>query len=101
MDKKLLKIIDYYGVKHQQRKLAEEVLELEEAITVHELKETVSYEIPLTEIVGTREHIIEELADVMVLLTQFKEYYQIDGKDILDVMKKKIDRQIQRMEEWG
>ena len=99
MDEKLLKIIDYYGVQHQQRKLAEEFLELEEAITVHELKETVSYEIPLTEIVGTREHIIEELADVMVLLTQFKEYYQIDGNEILDVMKKKIDRQLQRMQE--
>lgn len=50
----LLKIIKHYGVNAQQRKLAEEVFELQEAITTHELKNSVSYEIPLTELTNIK-----------------------------------------------
>ena len=38
MKKDLLKTISHYGVNAQQRQLAEEVFELQEAITTHELK---------------------------------------------------------------
>lgn len=38
MKNDLLKIILHYGVNAQQRQLAEEVFELQEAITTHELK---------------------------------------------------------------
>ena len=98
-EEKLLKIINHYGVNHQQRKLQEEIFELQEAITTHELKKSVEYEIPLTEIIGTKEHITEELADCLVVLFQFKEYYEIDKKDIIKVMNEKIDRTIKGMEE--
>ena len=91
----LLKIIMHYGVNAQQRQLAEEVFELQEAITTHELKNSVSYEIPITEIVETREHIAEEIADVLVLLFQFNEYY---GLDIISkIMDNKIKRQLERI----
>lgn len=96
---KLLKIINTYGANNQQRKFLEEVGELLEAITVHELKKSVEYEIPLTEIIGTKEHIAEEIADVAVILLQFKEHYHIDGNDILRIMNEKIDRQLNRIEE--
>ena len=98
MKEDLLKIIKHYGVNAQQRKLAEEVFELQEAITTHELKNGVSYEIPLTELTNTKEHIAEEIADVMVLLNQFKDYYNIPGETLLVFMKGKIDRQLERIQ---
>ena len=94
---KLLKIINHYGVNNQQRKLAEEVFELQEAIINYELKASVEYEIPLTEITGSKEHIAEEIADCMVLLSQFKEYYGISEKELQEVTKCKIERQLERI----
>ena len=97
MEKKLKQTINHYGVNNQQRKLQEEVFELQEAITIHELKKSVEYEIPLTEIIGTKEHITEEIADVMVMLEQFKFYYGIEDMDVKEIMIKKIDRQLERI----
>ena len=93
----LLKIIMHYGVNAQQRQLAEEVFELQEAITTHELKNGVSYEIPLTEIVETKEHIAEEIADVAVMLKQFQYHYEIENEFILALIKGKVDRQLARI----
>ena len=97
MKNDLLKIISHYGVNAQQRQLAEEVFELQEAITTHELKNSVSYEIPLTELTDTKEHIAEEIADVMVLLNQFKAYYNIPNETILVFMRGKVNRQLERI----
>lgn len=97
MKEDLLKIIKHYGVNAQQRQFAEEVFELQEAITQHELKESVSYEIPLTELTDTREHIAEEIADVMIMLNQFKAYYGIPNETILVFMRGKVDRQLERI----
>ena len=41
MEKKLLQIINYYGIRSQQRKLNEEVFELIEAINVYEEQKVV------------------------------------------------------------
>lgn len=97
MKEDLLKIINHYGVNAQQRQFAEEVFELQEAITTHELKNSVSYEIPITEIVETREHIAEEIADVMIMLNQFKIYYGIPNETILVFMRGKVNRQLERI----
>lgn len=91
MEEKLLKIINHYGVDNQQRKLAEEVFELNEAIINAEF-------LPFKDKKDI-DHIAEEIADVAVMLLQFKEYYHIDGNDILKIMNAKIDRQLKRMEE--
>lgn len=98
MKNNLLKIIKHYGINHQQRKLEEEVFELQEAITIHELKQSVEYDIPLTEIVGSKEHITEELADVLMLLGQIIHYYDIEVSDIEKNMEYKIMRQLKRIE---
>ena len=90
MKNNLLKIIKHYGINHQQRKLEEEVFELQEAITIHELKQSVEYDIPLTEIVGSKEHI--------TLLGQIIHYYDIDKKEIKKFLKYKIERQLGRIE---
>ena len=96
----LLKIIKHYGINHQQKKLEEEVFELQEAITTHELKQSVEYDIPLTEIVGTKEHIAEELADVMVILEQIKLYYEISSEEITKIFWSKVERQLGRISKW-
>ena len=94
----LLKIISFYGVLPQLKHFNSEIFELQEAIINHELKKSVEYEIPLTEIIGTREHIIEEIADVLVMLKQFQYYYGIEDKDIKKIMEFKINRQLERIE---
>ena len=99
MKEDLLKIIEHYGVNNQLRQFNEECFELIEAIVTHELKSSVEYEIPLTEIVGTKEHIAEEIADVMVMLEQFKLYYDISSEEITDIFWSKVDRQLKRIEE--
>ena len=100
MKEDLLKIIKHYGINSQQRKLEEEVFELQEAITTHELKQSVEYDIPLTEIVGTKEHIVEELADVMVILEQIKLYYEISSEQITKIFWSKVERQLGRISKW-
>ena len=77
------KIINHYGVNAQLKKLTEEVYEFEEAVLEKHNKE----------------HITEEIADIFVILQQFKEKYNIDLAEINKVMKNKVDRQLKRMEE--
>ena len=80
---KYLKIIEYYGVNVQLKQLNEEVYEFEESVLEKHNKE----------------HITEEIADILVILQQFKEKYNIDLTEINKVMRYKVDRQIKRMEE--
>lgn len=79
---RILRIIDHFGIDTQKRKFGEECDELKEAITIHELKKTVEYEIPLTELVDTREHMVEETADVLHVLLQIILYYDIKREEI-------------------
>lgn len=77
---KLKKIFQYHGLSTQLKKLSEEVFELQEAI-----------------LTGSNfADITKEFADVMVLLNQIKEIYNLDEKEIKDTMKYKIDRQCER-----
>ncbi len=97
MEEKLLKIISTYGVNNQQRKLNEEVFELQEAISIYEKIEYWDSEGFFVDFNPDKDAIIEEIADVTVMLLQFKEYYHIDGKEILDIMNMKIERQLNRI----
>ena len=95
MKEDLLKIINHYGITHQQRKLNEEVFELQEAITRYE--DDYYYMCEPEGLDIAKEHITEELADVMVLLNQIKYYYELDSERIEKIMKEKIARQLERM----
>ena len=87
MKEDLLQIVNHYGVNAQQRQLAEEVFELQEAITQYE--EPRRYR-------GT-EHIAEEIADVTVMLKQFQYHYGIENEFILALIRGKVDRQLERI----
>lgn len=99
MEEKLLKIINHYGVIHQLKYFQSEVFEFNEAVITLEKTEEESCRSHVcnARIESERQHIAEELADVEVMLLQLKEYYHIDGKDILKIMNEKIDRQLERI----
>lgn len=86
LDDICLNIINNYGVDNQLRKLQEEVFELNQAIILARCGK------------DTREHVIEELADVLFVLNQFRCYYYISNNDIRKVQQFKGNRQLKRME---
>ena len=91
MKEDLLKIINHYGVNAQQRQLAEEVFELQEAITAYEN----DYE--GLNMGNDTNHIAEEIADVTVMLKQFQYYYGIENEFILALIRGKVNRQLERI----
>ena len=96
MEKKLLQIINHYGVMPQLKYFQSEVFELTEAIIDYKYVE-VYKDSPAEKY--HKEHIAEEIADVMVMLEQFKLYYGITSQEITEIFWSKVDRQLKRMEE--
>ncbi len=90
MSEDLLKIINHYGIIPQLKYFQSEIFELNEAIIRHD-QEAYPSDI-------ATEHITEEIADVLVMLSQFMEYYKIEPYDIHMTMEQKINRQLERIE---
>lgn len=88
-----LEIINYYGIRNQLKKLNEECYELIEAVVSADTYEMATGDISRDML----SHITEELADCFLLMSQIRQKYGIDQKDIIDVYQKKIERQIHRM----
>lgn len=82
----LMKIIKYYGIDKTLRKLHEEHFEMDEAI------------IRYNNCGGIKRNIVEELADVYVILAQLVAYYEINDEDIIEIGIYKINRQLERMD---
>lgn len=94
IEKDLIKIIEHYGVMTQLKYFQSEVFELNEAII--NMENDFYYKEHPKE---NEPNIATEIADVQVMLNQFKEYYGITDKQIEDIMKFKIDRQLERIKE--
>ena len=93
----LLKIISAYGVLPQLKHFQSEVFELNEAI----IRKEIEYQFCETTVKMDREnlkHIAEEIADVLNMVEQFMCYYDIDIKDVIEIKHKKINRQLERIE---
>ena len=91
MEKDLMKIINHYGIMEQLKYIHSEYYELDEAIFDYEIGNYSNSNY-------LKEHIAEEIADIMVMLKQFQYYYDISDKQIEDIMKFKINRQLERIE---
>lgn len=98
MKEDLLKIINHYGVMPQLKYFQSEVFELNEAIINAENDDFNYYDEVCK---SNKKHIAEEIADCLVMLNQFVEYYQIQISDIYIIMEQKIDRQLDRMSKGG
>lgn len=83
---KLQMIADHYGIKKQLRQLAEECSELAVEAS-HSARK------------GTTVKIIEEIADVQIMIEQIIYLAKIDKCDIEDCINYKLDRQIKRIKE--
>lgn len=111
MKNKLLRIIKYYTLKKQLKYFQSEVFELNEAIIQHENKNPIasaleninrvmsSVFVGVKPKVSSIEHIGEEIADVMVMLEQFRLYYDIPIEDIKKIFTEKVERQNQRIDD--
>ena len=94
MKEDVLKIINHYGVLHQLKYFQSEVFELNEAIINYEYDCLEYDEIER----NLKKHIAEEMADVMVMLEQFKNYYGISSEEITRIFWGKVYRQLDRIE---
>lgn len=94
MNNDLLKIIEHFGLNNQQRKLQEEIFELQEAITRMEMCPSGIYCFLRDKY---KEHIIEEMADCLVLLGQIQQYYNISDAEIHKGMVAKTQRTLERI----
>ncbi len=95
----LLKIISFYGVFPQLKHFNSEVFELTEAIFQYDAQKQACENIGCSRIHidKCKEHIAEEIADVMVMLEQFRLYYDISDMAVKDIMINKIERQLERI----
>ena len=85
------KIVKHYGVRSQLKHFQSEVYELTEAIIDYQFYRGPEEKEP------RRKHIAEEIADCLVMIRQFKEYYDISNDEIKNVMKYKVKRQLERI----
>ena len=102
MDKDLLKIIQNYGTRNQLKKLSEELYEFQEAVLSYNLLKTINEDVKDKVLEKNTEYIykcvLEEYADLCVLLSQFELYFDLDEDEVLQVMRNKVDRQLRRIE---
>ena len=85
-ERKLLFLIDHQGTKKQQDIAIEELAELQKAIIKYRREPSDK----------TKEAVVEEIADVQVMLEQLKMIFSCKSK-IDEIMDAKIDRQIKRV----
>lgn len=90
-----LDIINHFGYRNQMKKLNEETYELLEAIDNYE--DGLSND-NVEELNMLREHIIEEMGDVLILLTEFIGKYNIEKPELDVIMDYKINRTLQRID---
>lgn len=101
MKEKLLKIINHYGLISQLKYMSSEQFELIEAIVEYRMaiKDNEFLKEEKWDIKLFKRHIIEELADNLVMLKQIQYYLDITDKEIEEVKNYKIERQLKRIEE--
>ena len=85
-DERIKTIADHYGIKKQMRQLAEGCSELAVEAS-HSARK------------GTTIKIIEEMADVEIMIEQIVYLAKIDRKDIEECIQYKLERQIKRIME--
>lgn len=101
MDKDLLKIIENYGISNQLKKLSEELYEFQESVLSYNLLKTINEDFKDEVLEKNTEYIyrcvLEEYADLCVLLSQFELYFDLNEDEVWQVMKNKVDRQLGRI----
>lgn len=89
-------IMNHFGLRSQMKKINEETYEFLEAVNNYEalIFENECYDNVYTteELDIFRDHIVEEMGDVLILLTQFIARYKISKTELDEWMDAKLDR---------
>ena len=85
-------IMDYFGFRNQMKKLNEECYELIEAIDNYEDLLAMKPWVGNAEKKIFRDHIVEEMSDLLLLCTQFIDRYNISKDEIDTWTDFKLDR---------
>lgn len=95
-EQKIKYIADHYGYEPQSRQLIEEMAELTVAINKfwRKLGNGQSTSKSASECIDNQ---IEEIADVQIMIEQIKYLLGVREEEVLDVIEKKLDRQIERI----
>ena len=98
-EKKCLEIARYYGFDAQSNQLIEECAELIQAINKYKRQFLRGQPVRESSDKTPHDMIVEEIADVEVMLCQIKQMFGITELEIEDVAERKIERTMMRMEE--
>ena len=96
MKNKIKRIANHYGLAKQQRQLAEECGELIQATSKYMRFQEESY--ALTVDWTYLQNVIEEIADVEVMLDEMKHLLNINPEAIEAIKEKKVNRQLEIIE---
>lgn len=97
-----LNIYNHFGYENQMEKLIEEANEVKEAVLEYEEVCFNSSTADFTDVevmLRKREHIVEEVGDLLSLATQIISRYEISKPELDKVMDFKLDRTIQRIKD--
>lgn len=95
VNKKIKAIAEHFGLMDQITKLREEMHELEDAVIAY--KNAIQLEASPIDTATERLHVIEEMADVRIMLDQLS-YLLHAGSDERQMRDHKLDRTIKRIE---
>ena len=97
MKEKIQKIANYYGREKQQRKLMGECAELIQALNKHCDYDEEFNLCPKEYDWKYFQDVVGEIADVQVMIAQIKFLLNISDDAVNEVMKFKVDRQLERI----
>lgn len=99
MKDKIKRIANHYGLAKQQRQLAEECGELIQATSKYMrfLEQSYALTVDWTYL----QNVIEEIADVEVMLDEIKHLLNINPDAIEQIKANKVERQLERIEKEG
>lgn len=95
--KPYLEIMEHFGYRMQMKKLAEECFEFLEAVDNHEDMCMLKHNKGDGDTVLSRTFVVEEMADMLTLLTQFIARYNIRQDELDAFIDYKIERTLERI----
>lgn len=94
MKKDIIKFCEHYGADHQIKRVQTEIFELNDAIMDYEKAKKSIY---VQDFDKLADHVAEEFGDVLIMIYQIVLSYGITDKQIQNHMKRKIERQKERI----
>jgi len=99
-NQKIRYIANHYGYESQSRQCIEELAELIQAINKFDrAKENLIKTGKARELVEAERNIVEEIADVAIMIAQLQELLGIDDERVMGIVDMKLDREIMRIRE--